>query len=115
MKPLKSPLSAFVLFPLVSGCFAALCTLELGTRLEPRAVTLEVGESVTPTVGLYACGGRKTVPNIFVWTSKNPEIASVERTTGTISALLEGQVDVEVLAQEHDLSQAVEVTVVAAR
>jgi uncharacterized protein YjdB len=51
----------------------------------------------------------------FVWTSKTPEIASVERTTGTITALSEGQADVEVLAQEHDFPQIVDVTVVAAR
>lgn len=115
MKPLRLFLSVFSLLPLLSGCFSVPCTLELEARLEPRAVTLEVGESVTPTVGLYTCGGREIVTDTFIWSSGNPRIASVERTSGTITAHAVGQVEVEVLAQAADFTQIVNVTVVAAK
>lgn len=117
MKTITMSLSILALVPLLGSCFLVPreCTLELEGRLEPRAVTLEVGESITPTVGLYSCGGREQLSDTFIWTSENPEVASVERSTGTITARSVGQVDVEVLAQEYDLSQVVEVTVTEAQ
>ena len=97
----------------LGGCYPTFCTFELEERLDPKAVTLAVGESVTPTVELYTCGGSKTVTDTFVWTSENPQVASVERTVGKITALSEGQTDVEVLAKKTEITQTVTVTVVA--
>ena len=99
---------------LLNSCFLVptTCTLELEERLDPETVTLEVGESVTPTFELYSCQGEKQLENSFTWTSANPQIASVGRVSGTITALSVGKTDVKVSGQEYNVAQVVEVTVV---
>lgn len=66
----------------LSGCG---CTLELGMVVHPRAVTLAVGETVTPSAYTTTCGGliREEAPPLR-WRSENPEIASVLPATGEI-------------------------------
>lgn len=112
MRLLNGSLSVCVLTFLLGSCASTYCTLELEARLDPKAVTLAIGESLTPTVGLYTCGGRETVDDTFVWTSKNLQVASVERTGGKIMALTAGQAKVEVFAQKTEIAQIVDVTVI---
>lgn len=112
MKLLNVLLSVCVLTFLLGSCDLTYCTLELEGRLDPRAATLVVGGSITPTVGLYTCGGKETVKDTFVWTSTNTHVASVERASGEITALAEGRAKIEVLAQETGFVQIVDITVV---
>lgn len=100
--------------PLLSSCFLgpSACTLELEERLDPTTVVLEVGESITPTFELYSCQGEKQLEDSFTWVSANPQIASVDRMSGAITALSVGKTDVEVSGKEYRVTQAVKVTVV---
>lgn len=77
---------------LLSGCSMTYCTLSVETRADPRAVILAVGESFTPTMKFYACE-RDPVPisGPFQWTSQKPHVATVGRTTGTITGRAVGQ------------------------
>lgn len=110
MKILKSVLSLCMLLPVLSGCA---CTLELSSNLRPREATIKVGESTTPTFEIMSCGGREMVLDTIVWTSANPQIASVDRTTGTITGRSVGQVEIHVVAQELELKDVVRVAVIA--
>lgn len=112
MKTPSLGLGLLALIPLLGSCNSYFfCTAELEIRLEPTSVTLEVGETVTPTLELYTCGGSQRVPDTFVWTADEPQIASVDETNGTITSRSPGQTTVAVAGQTYGNLGTVEVTV----
>lgn len=80
------------LAPALGGCA---CTLETRFDIEPDNIVLAVGESVTPTITVTSCGGRVVEAEKFTWTSYDPQIATVNKTTGEIVGVHAGVTEVE--------------------
>lgn len=66
------------------------CTLELTPVWTPSTKTLAVGESFTPSLVLYGCGGHLTYADTFHWSASDNTIIRVDAATGVTTGLRAG-------------------------
>jgi hypothetical protein len=66
------------------------CTMELVPMWTPSAKTFAVGESFTPSIVLYGCGGHLTYPDTFQWSASDSTVIRVDASTGTTTGLHAG-------------------------
>lgn len=66
------------------------CTMELVTVWTPSAKTLAIGESFTPSIVLYGCGGHLVYADTFQWSTSDRTILHVDVATGLTMALHAG-------------------------
>ena len=74
---------------LLGGCGLVgpeVCTRELGWRVSPDEVELSVGQSTTVRAEAFSCGGKEALEVEMRWTSGDPQVATVERITGRVTA-----------------------------
>jgi hypothetical protein len=70
------------------------CSLELTPVLSPQTQTLAVGESFTPSIKLFGCGGQLTVTDTFHWSASDSTVVRVDSLGGTTIGLRPGQASV---------------------
>ena len=92
----------------LGGCA---CSLELAIDIKPRQVELTTGETVTPKVELSSCGGWQTVSDTFTWTAEDPSVASVDSSSGLITAQAIGNTFVYVEGKNNRPIGSIEITV----
>lgn len=104
---------ALVALVTMNGCTQPVraCTDELGIHLTPQDTTVAAGRAFTPVVALSTCGGRRRVEDTFTFTTTDATVASVDRTTGRITAVGAGQAEVRVTGEQHGRVGEVRVTV----
>jgi hypothetical protein len=118
MKRLLWLLSILLLVPGVSSCG---CPAILKTRLEPSTVTLTVGETAAPPRALVQeCFDPWREVEVEEWVSEEPDIASVDPDTGTITGIAPGETRIIATADEPvpfggDVSVTVVLPATAAR
>lgn len=89
------------------------CTQELGVHIEPRALTLAVGEREAISVETSTCGGTiRGTPEGLRLTSRDPGVARVG-THGRIEGVAPGGTTIEVSSSRFGSLGSVSVTVVA--
>jgi uncharacterized protein YjdB len=66
------------------------CTMELVAVYTPSTKTLIVGESFTPSLVLFGCGGHLTYSDTFQWSASDSTIVRVDAMTGTTTGLRSG-------------------------
>lgn len=88
----RRPLALLVLLaPLaLSACGGLLptadCPLDLGYRVTPTSATLAVGQSVTAKGERLECHGTRRSPDEVAWRSADTTIATVDASSGRITA-----------------------------
>ncbi len=82
----------------LEGCS---CTTELGFRIDPTKTSLRINETIVPTFYLSSCGGLQRIDDHNTWTSKDPNIASVDKESGLITAKAVGQTFVYVQTEVY--------------
>lgn len=94
-------LSILFIAPSVSGCG---CQAIGFKRLDPRALTLSVGETAPPPRALLTgCPGPPvTVVEVESWTSEDPAVASVEAKSGVITGVAPGETTIRAFADASD-------------
>lgn len=70
------------------------CTDELGMHLTPSEATITAGQSITPTLELTSCGGRKRWTPTVVWLTADTAIVSVDSISGRITGRAPGSAHV---------------------
>jgi hypothetical protein len=88
------------------------CTTELRIDVQPRDIRLNVSESVQASVELSTCGGKQKLSDIFTWASQNERIATVEASTGLVTALSVGETVIKVTGQVYGDIGAINVSIV---
>lgn len=63
------------------------CTSDLTIRVSPEAVELTVGGSSTVRAEAFGCGGRQPLEEDMRWTSADPDVATVDRVSGHVTAI----------------------------
>ncbi len=86
-------LSLIALLLLIAACETGVCHHGIMIEVEPSAVTLAIGESVTPSATIDSCpdGVR---PLVLLWTPEDSTVVSVDAESGTITGLTVGDTDV---------------------
>jgi uncharacterized protein YjdB len=79
--------------------FTGDCTDELGVNLTPTETTMNVGQSVTASLELTSCGGRKRWRPTVVWLTQDTAIVRVDSIGGRITGRATGSA--RVTAVEH--------------
>lgn len=94
-------LSVLFLAPSVSGCG---CPLILHTHVEPRTLTLTVGETVPlPEASQSGCAEPRHPVEIETWTSEDPTIASVDADSGVVVGVAPGKTVIIAYTLEYDV------------
>jgi hypothetical protein len=101
--------------PFVNACSPSLdaCTTELRTEVQPRDIRLNVSESVQASVELSTCGGKQKLSDIFTWASQNERVATVEASTGLVTALSVGETVIKVTGKDYGDIGAINVSIIA--
>lgn len=89
------------------------CTAELVPVWTPPAKTLAVGESFTPSIVLYGCGGQLTYPDTFTWSASDSTILRVDASTGKTTGLRAGAARVSASGVRFSSVGSIGVTVAA--
>lgn len=90
---------------------APTCPADITHTLEPRVVSLAVGETATPKLRVFTCAGTIEETVSPVWISMNSEVASVNGQSGTILGRAPGETRVRVTEQKSLTDDYVKVTV----
>jgi hypothetical protein len=88
------------------------CDASLGVRTTPASAQLAVGQSVTPSVHLTGCGGRKTLTDTFSWAAEDSTVVRVDSTSGRITARQPGSTIVNAIGRMYGRVAAIPVSVV---
>ena len=110
------PILLFVF--VVAGCKShptamdgTVCTLELGIVLTPRDTVVAAGGQFRPELTLRSCGGTRILTDSFTWTSADPSVAAVEKTSGLITATKAGVTSISVSGERYGRLGEVHITV----
>lgn len=88
------------------------CPADLRFSWSPRDTTITVGDQFTIQFSLFGCAGTKRLTDdSLTFTSSNPAIATVERTTGVVTGIAPGADTVAVTAPQYDVGADVVVIV----
>jgi hypothetical protein len=88
------------------------CTSDLSWRLAPRERTLRVGETFTPELALFGCGGSERLSDVATWSAADARLTAVDARSGRVTALAVGQGTVTVTTERYGVRDAIVVTVV---
>lgn len=75
---------------LLGGCSLVgpeACTDDLTWRVSPDEVELALGQSTTVQAEAFGCGGKEPLEEDMRWTSADQEVATVDLTTGRVTAM----------------------------
>lgn len=105
-----------VLIATLAGCgvVPTTCSDDLRVTLTPRERAVAVGESFTPTVALYGCGGTRRLADTFTWAAQDTAVARVEAGTGRTTGRAPGETLVVPTGARYGATGAIQVTVLAA-
>ena len=74
-----------------SGLTSGDCADDLRWQNDPVDTTIAVGRDFQARMILTTCGGRRTVADILTWRSEDTTVATVNPTTGLVTAMAPGQ------------------------
>ena len=96
-----------------SGCevLAPACTDDLSQRVEPTAATITVGEQLKATTQFYGCRGSRRLSDEITWSSANPDVASVDRSTGVITGRAMGSTRITPNGEKYGSTLSIDITV----
>lgn len=87
------------------------CDADLRIQLTPTSISLDAGQSFTPTVRLFGCGGTKELTDTITWTVTDPLVLQVDAVTGRVFALKSGLAEVRPMGEKYGPVGQVVVTV----
>ena len=70
------------------------CTDDLRIHLAPNDTTIRVGTSFQPRADLRGCSGRQQLSDRFTWKPSDPAIVASDPTTGSLTGLAVGDVQI---------------------
>lgn len=110
MKKNRSPHSYLLVFLAACGDLApasetltGACTRELRVHLTPADTTIKVAETFTAAVALSSCGGREQLTDTFTWRAKDPDVVTVDLTTGRVTGRAPGETRLEITGRRYGL------------
>jgi hypothetical protein len=96
-----------------SGCevLAPSCTDDLSQRVEPATATITVGEQLKPAAQFYGCRGSRRLSDVITWSSADPDIASVDASTGIITGRTTGSTRITPHGEKYGSILSIGITV----
>ena len=87
------------------------CTAELTLTITPSQQSLAVGGRFVPQISLTTCGGQVSVPEVFTWSSSDPDVITVDPTTGETAAIRTGIAWATATGRNYNIIGRIQVTV----
>lgn len=91
---MRSSLLGVTVAVLLAGCGVGgplvACPADLTWSVSPEKAELAVGQSTVVRAEAFGCGGTEALEEDMRWTSADPEVATVNLTTGRVTAIAPG-------------------------
>lgn len=97
------------LLALLTGCG---CDADLRANWSPHSKELRVGQSFTPAVEYWGCGGTEPLSDAVTWSSADSTVAAIDSRTGATIGRSAGSTSIGGVSATYGVTISIPVTVI---